>query len=30
MLRAKDRRVRYAERSFAPDGAEGETVQFSV
>jgi uncharacterized protein with NRDE domain len=30
MLRAKDRRVRYAERSFAPDGAEGDTVQFRV
>lgn len=30
MLRAKDSRVRYAERSFAPDGAEGDTVQFRV
>lgn len=30
MLRAKDNRVRYAERSFAPDGAEGDTVQFRV
>ncbi len=28
MLRAKDDRVRYAERSFGPDGAEGETLQF--
>ena len=28
MLRGEDGRVRYAERSFAPDGAEGETVQF--
>lgn len=30
MLRASDSRVRYAERSFAPDGAEGDTVQFRV
>jgi uncharacterized protein with NRDE domain len=30
MLRAGDSRVRYAERSFAPDGAEGDTVQFRV
>ena len=30
MLRARDSRVRYAERSFAPDGAEGDTVQFRV
>ncbi len=28
MLRAKDDRIRYAERSFGPDGAEGETLQF--
>ncbi len=28
MLRAEDDRIRYAERSFAPDGAEGETLQF--
>ncbi len=28
MLRAKDDRIRYAERSFGADGAEGETLQF--
>jgi len=30
MLRAKDDRVRYAERSFGADGAEGETLQFDI
>ena len=28
LLRAKDGVLRYAERSFAPDGSEGETVRF--
>ena len=28
LLRAKDGRIRYAERSFAPDGTDGETLQF--
>jgi len=28
MLRAEDDRIRYAERSFGADGAEGETLQF--
>lgn len=28
MLLGSDRRLRYAERSYAPDGAEGETLQF--
>ena len=28
MLLGRDRRLRYAERSYAPDGAEGETLQF--
>jgi len=30
MLRAKEDRVRYAERSFGADGAEGETLQFDI
>lgn len=30
MLRAKDGRMRYAERSFGPDGSEGETLQFEL
>jgi uncharacterized protein with NRDE domain len=29
MLLGMDRRLRYAERSYAPDGAEGETRQFA-
>ena len=28
LLKSKDGRIRYAERSFAPDGTDGETLQF--
>jgi uncharacterized protein with NRDE domain len=28
LLKSKQRRIRYAERSFDPEGAEGETLQF--